>query len=153
MNQVYLALVGVSLLTLVACDVPCDENLKKAQSCFKKKGKVEKPEEVGQFMQVCKLNSSKFEKCLKIKDCKAYSDCLSKAGTDPKAVESLAILKKTEEAEKAKNEAENPDAMAAAPDAMDAAPDAMAVAPDAMAVAPDAMAVAPDAMAAAPAMK
>ncbi|MBU1241009.1 hypothetical protein KKF84_11495 [Myxococcota bacterium] len=73
-------------LLLTGCGDPCEKALNKAESCFKKqKGKATKAEGP-RFTQICKMNRDKFKKCLKIKDCVKYQACISKAGTDPKAL-------------------------------------------------------------------
>ncbi len=82
------ALFSIALIFLISgCADPCEKAHKKAESCFKKqKGKPGKSEGP-RFLQLCKMNRSAFSKCLKITDCTRYQECISKAGTDPKALE------------------------------------------------------------------
>ena len=90
MKMVFITTVAFALpLLMSGCADPCDKALKKAESCYKKQKGRQGKSEAPKFLQVCKLNRSKFKSCLDIKDCTKFRKCISKAGTDPKAVTEL----------------------------------------------------------------
>ncbi len=86
MKKFLLLIPFIVISYLSGCSEPCDKAQKKAESCYKKAKGKPKNNEKAAFLELCKINKSKFKKCLSIKDCKKYSECISKASTDPKAV-------------------------------------------------------------------
>jgi hypothetical protein len=90
MKMAYLTIITMALAFVFSgCSDPCEKAASKAKECHEKSGKKVGAAEEPLFLQICKTNKSKFKKCLDIKDCKKYSECIAKAGTDPKAVTAL----------------------------------------------------------------
>ena len=76
----------IALTFAAGCADPCDKALKKMQKCWAMTQKKEENKaDAAIFAQVCKLEKTKFEKCLKITDCAEYAKCLSAAAEDPRA--------------------------------------------------------------------
>ncbi len=94
------SLLAVTLLLFAtACSDPCEKAVKKAEACLKKqKGKAGKTE-APRFIQLCKMNTARFKKCLDLKDCAAYQKCISNAGTDPEALKAYQKSAKKRETE------------------------------------------------------
>ncbi|MGM0596208.1 MAG: hypothetical protein ACQES9_04145 [Myxococcota bacterium] len=76
----------LTIFTIGCKKPPCEVALKKAETCLKKENKKPNTNHAPIFLQLCKKNKSKFDKCNKIKECTAFRSCISEAATNPAAV-------------------------------------------------------------------
>ncbi|MDA3864760.1 MAG: hypothetical protein PF689_12935 [Deltaproteobacteria bacterium] len=85
----------------IGCKKPtCDVALKKAETCLKKENIKSDKNHSPIFLQICKKNKSKFDKCNKIKECTAFRNCISEAATNPEAVKEYNELYNIKQTEK-----------------------------------------------------